>query len=115
MANDKLGNRKILNSAFDFTAPRRGSTEVYALNSAIPALANAIIEAADLYEADGRTVLLVDEELQIVTPTILAGAIRSNLVRKGLRKCREHGSAEMGTCVRAGRGQRGRAAAAAAG
>jgi hypothetical protein len=85
VANDKLGNRKILNCTFDFTAPRRGPTEVYALNSALPVLANAIAEAADLFEADGRIVVLVDEELQIVTPAILAEAIRSNLVRKGLR------------------------------
>jgi hypothetical protein len=85
MANDKLGNRKILGCAFDFTAPRRGPTEVYALNSALPVLANAIIEAADLFEFEGRIVMLVGEELHVVTPAILAGAIPSNLVRKSLR------------------------------
>jgi hypothetical protein len=54
--NDELGNRKILNSAFDFMAVRRGPTETYLLNSAMPALANAIAEAADLFEFDGRVV-----------------------------------------------------------
>jgi hypothetical protein len=83
--NDELGDRKILGCAFDFTVPRRGPTEVYALNSALPVLASAIVEAADMYEHDGRTVLLVDGELQIVTPALLAKAIRSTLVRKSLR------------------------------
>jgi hypothetical protein len=86
MANDELGNRKILNSAFDFTAPRRGPNEMYALNSALPVLANAIAEAADLFEQfDGRTVVLADGALQIVTSALLASTIRANLVRKGVR------------------------------
>jgi hypothetical protein len=83
--NDELGDRKILGCAFDFTVPRRGPSEVYALNSALPILASAIAEAADLFEFEGRTVLLVDGELRIVTPALLAEAIRSNLVRKSLR------------------------------
>jgi hypothetical protein len=83
--NDELDGRKVLNSAFDFTAPRRGPTEVYALNSAMPVLADAIAEAADLYEFDGRIVVLADGEPRIVTPAVLAEAIRANLVRKSLR------------------------------
>jgi hypothetical protein len=51
----------------------------------MPVLATAIAEAADLYEYEGRVMLLVEGELAIVTTALLANTIRANLVRKGLR------------------------------
>jgi hypothetical protein len=85
VANDELNGRTILATSFDFARVYRGPTEGYRLNSAMPALANAVAEACDLYEVDGRIVVLSDGELRILTTSLLAQAIRKNLVRKGLR------------------------------
>jgi hypothetical protein len=85
MANDELGNRKIFASGFDFLAPRLGPNEMYKLNQALPELATAVAEAVDLYVADGRIVELAEGELRVTNTATLAEAIRTNLVRKGLR------------------------------
>jgi hypothetical protein len=86
VADDALSNRKIFTGSYDFRAPSLFSPEEkHHLNKALPGLAGAIADAADLYQSDGRVLGLIDGELGIVNTAVLAKVINENLVKKGVR------------------------------
>jgi hypothetical protein len=84
MADDELAGRTIVRSNADFTTPIRGC---YANHTALAgvlseALANS---SADLFNHDGRIMLLAKSALYPVNAEILHTLIQANLVIKGLR------------------------------
>jgi hypothetical protein len=109
LVDDVLGDRKIFSSSYDFRAPSLWSTdEKHRLNQAMPGLASAVAEAADLYQEGGRVLGLVDGELGVMNTAVLAKVISENLVRKGIRNVgtveqpvyeREYRGVEVGEIV----------------
>jgi hypothetical protein len=86
VADDALGDRKIFTGSYDFRAPSLFSPDnKHRLNKALPELASAIAETADLYQNEGRVLGLIDGKLEIVTSGVLAKIINENLARKGIR------------------------------